>query len=207
MTNRERLSARTSSLRIGRCAMSTVIFLPTGDRYMTPRESAGARPRRWPPHRSAGATLGGTDSVLGVELDDQVLGERRVDLLAGRELVDQHLQAARDDVQPRRDGALAEGLAGQLEGEGLHRLLADRDDVVLLDALAGDVGPLAVDLQVAVGDQLAGLPAGAGQAGAVDDVVQAGLEDGQQVVTGLAGTVRRLLVVPEELLLHDAVRS
>src|SRR5699024_801764 len=110
------------------------------------------------------------------------------------------LQAARDDVQPRRDRTLTEGLPSQLDREGLERLLAHRDDVVVLDALAGHVRALAVDLEVAVRDQLTGLTTRAGEPGAVDDVVEPGLEDRQQVVTGLAGAVGRLLVVPEELL-------
>ena len=63
----------------------------------------------------------------------------------------------------------------------------------------------AVDQEVAVADQLAGLAAGAGDARAVDDVVQPGLEDLQQVVTGLALATHRLLVVAAELLLQDAV--
>ena len=41
MTKRERLSATTYSLSTGRCAMSTVLFLPTGARYMTPRDAPG----------------------------------------------------------------------------------------------------------------------------------------------------------------------
>src|SRR5690606_34668282 len=43
------------------------------------------------------------------------------------------------------------------------------------------------------------------QAGAVDDVVEPGLEDDEQVRAGLAGAAGRLGVVPAELLLHDAV--
>ena len=48
-------------------------------------------------------------------------------------------------------------------------------------------------------------PAGAGEAGAVDDVVQPRLEDLQQVVTGLALATHCLLVVATELLLQHAV--
>ena len=40
---------------------------------------------------------------------------------------------------------------------------------------------------------------------AVNDVVQPAFQDLQQLVTGLAGTARRLCVVAAELLLHDAV--
>jgi hypothetical protein len=58
---------------------------------------------------------------------------------------------------------------------------------------------------VTVADQLTSHPSGPGQAGTVDDVVQAGLEDLQQVLTGLAGRTVRLFVVAAELLLHHAV--
>ena len=56
---------------------------------------------------------------------------------------------------------------------GLGREL---DDLALADAVAGDVDPLAVDLDQPVADELAGLRAGAGPAGAVHDVVEAPLE-------------------------------
>ena len=90
------------------------------------------------------------------------------------------------------------------EREVSTRLLAHRDDVVLLDPVRRDVDPLAVDHEVAVRRRAGGPAAGPGEAGAVDDVVEPGLEDLQQVVTGLAGAVG-LLVVPAELLLQHAV--
>lgn len=58
---------------------------------------------------------------------------------------------------------------------------------------------------VAVAHELTRHPPGAGQAGTVDDVVQTGLEDAQQVLAGLAGLTVRLFVVAAELLLHHAV--
>src|SRR5205085_8284270 len=57
----------------------------------------------------------------------------------------------------------------------------------------------------AVGDQLTGVTAGPGEAGAVDHVVEAALQQLEQVVTGLAGATRGLGVVVVELLLEDAV--
>src|SRR5690606_23894443 len=101
--------------------------------------------------------------------------------------------------------AVAVGLPRDLERQGVHRLGPDLDDVVLLHAVGRDVDALAVDQEVTVGHQLAGLAAGAGQTGAVDDVVQTRLEDGQQVRAGPTGAAGRLLVVAAELLLHDAV--
>src|SRR3546814_1886 len=68
-----------------------------------------------------------------------------------------------------------------------------------------DVDLLAVDLEVAVHDELTGMATRAGEAGTVDHVVEAALEELQQVVTGLAGATRCLDVVVVELLLEDAV--
>src|SRR6478752_6084563 len=181
---------------------------------MTPRECRVRGPVSAPPlyvvrtaRRAPSARVSGRHpartSVLGVELDDQLLRQDRVDLGPGRQLVDEDLQAARHDLHPGRDRTVAEGLARQLEREGLDGLLADGDDVVLLDPVGGHVDAHPVDQEVTVGHELAGHAAGAGQAGAVDDVVETRLEDRQDVLTGLAGAVGRLLVVPAELLLLE----
>ena len=53
-------------------------------------------------------------------------------------------------------------------------------DVVGPHLVAGDVDAAAVDLEVAVADELAGLRARGGEAEAVDDVVEARLEHPQQ---------------------------
>src|SRR5690606_36820297 len=73
------------------------------------------------------------------------------------------------------------------------------------DPRRGNVRLPAVEHDVAVPDQLAGVVAGLGEAGPVDHAVQAGLEDAQQVLAGLALLAVGLLVVPAELLLKDAV--
>jgi hypothetical protein len=71
------------------------------------------------------------------------------------QLVDEDLQRARDDLQPGRRGAVAEGLAGQLERVVSTDCLRT---VMMSYGSPGRTGrrPLAVDLEVAVGDQLAG---------------------------------------------------
>ena len=115
-------------------------------------------------------------------------------------------EPAGHDLQPGRHRPVAGGLAGDQERRsvsidlGLTSMMSYCDDPV-----ARNVDLVAVDDEVAVADQLARLPAGAGQARAVYDVVQARLEDLQQVVTGLAVATDCLLVVAAELLLQDAV--
>lgn len=113
----------------------------------------------------------------------------------------ENAQGLRHDLEPGRHDGVDQVVLGLLEPQHAAGLLADVDDVVLGHAVGRDVGLLAVDREVAVGDQLAGLAAGAGQASSVNDVVQAGLQEDQQVVAGLAGKAVRLLVVAAELLL------
>ena len=100
-----------------------------------------------------------------------------------------------DDLEPGRHEPLAVGLAGDDERRHLDRLGADVDDVVGRDLVRRDVDLAAVDQEVAVDDQLAGVATRPGEAGAVDHVVEPALEHLQQVVTGLAGTTAGLLVV------------
>src|SRR6185436_12859776 len=218
MTNRERTSATTSSLRVGRCAISTVSFLPTGDRYMTPRDAAGhdSRAAHTSVRASCPVTVGMPGgwlpshpayqrSVLGVELDDQLFLDLRVDDLTRWQGVNQDAHLVRDGLDPRRHRTLAGLCAGDDEGRHLHGLATDLDDVVLGHPEAGDVHLVSVDREVSVADQLAGHVARRGEAGPVHDVVQTGLQDAQQVLAGLAGATVRLGVVTAELLLQNAV--
>src|SRR5512144_56162 len=109
MTNRDRCSPTTSSVSVGLCAMSTVRFPSQGIRHMTPRRTP--RPGIGPPGQ-------GPYVLLRVELDDQLLLHRGVDDLAGRQAVHQDPHPVRDDLEPRRNGALA-GL-GARHDEGRH---------------------------------------------------------------------------------------
>src|SRR3954463_1066933 len=218
MTKRERCSQRGSSVSGGRRGESIVFLLqvlrrPPYDavRGWCWRRRASVRPPE-PSAPSQGPTpceawRGGEGVLLllGVELDDQLLLDRRVDDLPGRDAVHEDAQLVADDLQPRRDGTLAGARLGDLERHQGLRLVGDLDDVVLAHAVRRDVDLAAVDPDVAVPDQLAGHVAGLGEAGPVHDVVQPRLEDLQQDLTGLAGLVVGLFVVAAELLLQDAV--
>src|SRR4051794_23757546 len=105
--------------------MSTEFFLSGSTRYMTDpnmrlaEETSWEEGRRRPPARVA--TDGG--SLLGVELDDELLLDRHVDLCPDRDLVDQDAHPRRDDLHPRRGDALAVGLTSHDERRELERLL------------------------------------------------------------------------------------
>src|ERR671930_135427 len=80
-----------------------------------------------------------------------------------------------------------------------------RDDVVRLDLVARDVDPPAVDVEMAVADELARLRPGSCKAEPIYHVVEPRLEDPQQLLARDAGALCRLRVVGAELLLEQAV--
>src|SRR4051794_5171448 len=141
--------------------------------------------------------------LLGVELDDQRFLDRRVDLGALRPLEDLAGQPFVVGLQPRSDGG---GEVGCVADDLLRaRPVLERDHVVGLDLVARDVDAAAVDREVAVADELARLRAGGGETEPVDDVVEARLEDPEQVLARDAADPIRLLVVGAELVLEQAV--
>src|SRR3954470_7253742 len=141
--------------------------------------------------------------LLGVELDDQRFLDRRVDLGALRPLEDLAGQPFVVGLQPRSDGGGEVGcVAHDLLGA---RPVLERDHVVGLDLVARDVDAAAVDREVPVADELAGLRARGGEAEPVDDVVEARLEDPEQVFARDPADPIRLFVVGAELVLEQAV--
>src|SRR3954451_21381134 len=172
----------------------------TDSNTVVEREDGGGRAGT-PPHTGVASSV----LLLRVVLDDQLLLDRDVDLLTDRELVDQDPHAVRQRLHPPGHDPLAVGLTSHDERGRLQGLLRDVDDVVLADLVRRDVDLLAVDPEVAVHDELAGVATRAGEPGAVDHVVEAALEELQQVVAGLALATAGFLVVADELLLHHAV--
>src|SRR5439155_153516 len=134
-----------SSFSAGRWVMSMVV-LPS----FLWRPPYGAA--RWlPPRMGAGRV-----TLLRVELDDQLLLDRRVDDRALGQRVHQDAQPGGDDLQPGRHRP-GPGLSpGHHERGQLAGLLPDLDDVVRADPEGRDVHLAAVDHEVAVRDQLPG---------------------------------------------------
>src|SRR5690606_34541813 len=144
--------------------------------------------------------------LLRVQLDDQ----RFVDVGGQVGTVRHGLEHAGEllgvDLDPRgREVHLRGHRQRLLHAKLLLRLLGQRDRVARLDLVGRQVDQLAVHGHAAVADQLARGRAGDGEAHAVDDVVQAGLQHLQEVLAGVALAGRRLLVIVAELALEQAV--
>src|SRR5919204_2252193 len=142
-------------------------------------------------------------SLLRVELDDERFLDRRIDLRPLRPLEDLSGQAVMVGLQPRRNrsGEIG-GVAHDLLGRRTRR---QRDDVVRLDLVTGNVDAATVDMEVTVADELARLRTRSCEPEPVDDVVETCLQHPQQVLAGDSRAFRRLRVVRTELLLEQAV--
>src|SRR6187397_2572679 len=141
--------------------------------------------------------------LLRVELDDERLLDRSIDLVALGPLEHGAGEPVVVGLQPGRHGS---GEIRRVAHELLDRAaLLQRDDVRGTHAVARDVHPATVDLEVPVPHELSRLCAGAGEAEPVDDVVEARLEHPQEVLAGGPETPRRLLVRRAELLLEKPV--
>src|SRR3954451_17739484 len=192
MVNVPRLSSTLSLVIRGiwKSSIRVLVFRCSWAGAYTP---AGA-PRRAPR---------GKTGLLGVQLDDQLLLHGRGHLAALGLAQDLGRQGVVIGLEPGGD------LAGQLGGVADHvlgrRIGLDRDHVALAHLVARDVDPAAVDGPVAVADELAGLAARRGEAKAHEDVVQAGLQQREQVLARDAGLARSLVVVGAELLLEHPV--
>src|SRR5918998_3390525 len=173
--------------------------------------SSGPMAKRWrlPSASSRGSTVGRWMTSMGglllrVELDDELLAHGHVDLLAQREVAHRQGGTAVGRLEP----------GGHLPVDGVEvvpdhdhglGLVPEGHDLSTPEVVRGDGHPLAVDRHVAVAHELAGLGPARPPPGAVDDVVEAGLEHPQQDLAGDALLAHGLGVEVAELLLHEAV--
>src|SRR3954453_16942644 len=152
------------------------------------------------PRNAVGRAAGG---LLRVELDDELLLHRRVDL---RPLgVAQHLRRKSVVIRlkPRRNGGRQFGRVADRLGRARPSL--DRDHVVGANLVRGHVHAPPVDGPVSVQDQLARLPPRSREAEPHEHVVEPALQQAQQVLARHARLAARFCVVVAELLLEHAV--
>ena len=109
--------------------------------------------------------------LLRVQLDDELLLDRRRDLAPLRER--RTLAVSESWSACSQAGTVEISSVASRTMSSAAELGLDRDHVVGLHLVGGDVDPAAVDLPVAVADQLAGLAARGGEAEPDEDVVEA----------------------------------
>src|SRR5688572_21451135 len=144
--------------------------------------------------------------LLGVELDDQVFVDVGRQIGALRQSLERARHLFRVDLDPtRREVHLLRQRQRFLDAKLLARTLGDRDLVARLDLEGRQVDLLAVDHDGLVRDELARLRPRHGEAHAIDDVVEALLEDAEQVLAGVALLAGGLRVDVAELALEQAV--
>src|SRR5215831_1709400 len=143
--------------------------------------------------------------LLRVELDDELLANRQRDVVASREHLHLALEAVLRELEPLRHTAPLDGAERVRDARHLLRRFLHVDRVIWPDEIRRNVHPAAVDLEVSMANELARLGVVRGEAETVDDVVQATLEELDEVLAGHALHARGLEVVAAELALGDAV--
>src|SRR5215510_3568850 len=143
-------------------------------------------------------------SLLAVQLDDQLLRHRDLDVLAERQAPHVTLAFVGVHLEPLGDLATA-GVEVVVHAGGVLGVWPQLNDVAHLDQERRyrDLAPVHGD--VAVGHHLPALAPGGGEAEAMDDVVEAQLEQPQEVLAGHALLALGPVEVLPELALEHAV--
>jgi len=142
-----------------------------------------------------------------VEFDDQRFVDVGSEFVAVRGLLEDAFGLVGIHFDPGGHAHLGGQLQGLDHAGLLLGLLANGDHVAGLDQVRRDVDRLAVHRDGLVRHQLARFGAGGAEAHAVDHVVQARLEQEQQVGAGVATAAIGLFEVAAELLLEHAVHA
>src|SRR3954454_21987988 len=148
---------------------------------------------------------GSACSLLGIQLDDELLLHGRDDLVTvgqAEDLGGQRVVVGLEPGRHRRDQLSR--VANDSLGAGAR---LDGDDIAGAGGVRGDVDTAAVDRPVTVTDELTCLPARSREAQPHHDVVETGLEQAQQVLAGDSRLPAGLVVVGAELTLEDAVEA
>src|SRR2546426_10626238 len=169
-----------------------------------PRSSSRSPPQRCSCASATRGPLLEPDLVLREELDDAVLVSRHIDLVALRPVG--HLPGERLLIGGEPFGN-TETKTDRFADTRLDATAGlDRDRLARPNLIGGAVDPLAVDEDVAMADELSSLGARAGEAQAVDDVIQAQFELTQQFLTRCLGPPAAGIEVARQLPGGDPVK-
>src|SRR5262252_4695642 len=145
--------------------------------------------------------------LLRIQLDDQVLVDVRQHVVPARRRLEHAAELLVVHLDPLRQAHLLRDVERARDAQLLARLLAHLDDVAGLHLVGSDAHRLLVHGDRLVAHELARLGARRGKSHAVHDVVQATLEQSQQVLARGAGLARGFLVVVAELPLEHPVHA
>src|SRR5579862_3128356 len=137
--------------------------------------------------------------LLAVQLDNQLLVHRQLDIFALGQVQHLALVIVAIDFQPARHGAVAREFLRQLKHRELLAVFANRDFLAGADFVGRNIHLAVIDSNVSMADQLTSLTARLGESEAEHDVIETPLELLQQPLAGHALSARSLFEVVAEL--------
>src|SRR6185437_2346698 len=145
--------------------------------------------------------------LLRIQLHDQVLVDVRQDIITTGRRLEDAAEFLVVDLDPLGQAHLLGDADGALDAELLTRLFPHLHVIARLHLVRGDGDRPGVDRDRLVADELPRLGAGGREAHAINHIVQAALEQLQQVLTRGAAAAGSLLVVIAELTLQHPVHA
>src|SRR5579883_2977657 len=136
-----------------------------------------------------------------VVFNHHLLVKRQFEFAACRQREDTPGHLVDIQRQPGRNALLRQEHGPRLEVLQALAALADSDDIAGFGDKRGNIGLAAIDGEVAVIDQLAGLRPRVGEAETIDQVIQTHLQELQQTLASLAGAARCHIIGFAELAL------
>src|SRR5499427_2971566 len=146
-------------------------------------------------------------ALLRIQLDDQVLVDVGQDVVPARRRLEHAAELLVVHLDPLRQAHLLGHVQRALDAQLLSGFLTHLHDVPGLHLIGGDAHRLLVHRDGFVAHQLACLGARCRKSHAVHHIIQAALEQPQQVLAGGSGLARGLGVIVAELTLEHAVHA
>ena len=143
--------------------------------------------------------------LLGVQLDDELLLDLKVDVLTLRKLENTRIKLLSVEIQPLRDRMGAGGLYDRLELLVAAEIACNSNDVAGFEQHGRNVGLVPIYGEMTVTYKLSGLLAGGSKAESVNYVVQTALKYLKQVLTGDSLSLFGDLEILSELALENSV--
>src|SRR5579871_534446 len=142
-----------------------------------------------------------------IEFDDELLFHIGIDIIPGRQRDDAPLHRLRIELQPLGQTVFGaqDAIARLFDVAVFRHALMHTHDIAGLEDIRGDVDPMAVDGKMSVRHHLPRHGAGGRKTEPIDHIIQAGLQQLQQVLAGNAGAAQGLVHIVTELIFQDPV--
>ena len=145
--------------------------------------------------------------LSGVQFDDQMFRNRRIDFFARRITQNFGSHVASVHFEPSRNRFAGQVFGDFLDQRRIFAAFGNNDGLIAAHKVRRDINAMTIHEEVAMTDQLSCLSAAVGKTKTEDDIVKSSFQQNQQVHTGNAFLTVSLVKVRAELTFQYAVNT